>query len=155
MVIGSLPGDGELRLGPVTLPAGRVLPTNAPQPAVWATSQAVPQPGRVWSQLSVLRPDTGLVPILLSGLLGSPKRPWDSGEHGAPRDLSGLDDLDAADVLAGFWHQIQGNWRTTTWPPSLARSARGSLAWPWRSGTRWATPRSGTLWTHSPRPGSA
>lgn len=103
MATSRLPGDGELRVGPVIVPAGRLLPTEAPEPAVWATDQPVPQPGLLWSQLSRLLPQTRLVPILPASLRGAPGRPWDSGEHGGPRDITGIDRLDAADVLAREW----------------------------------------------------
>lgn len=98
-----LPEDGELRLGPVTLPAGKRLFTVAPEPVVWATNQPVSEPGRLWSQLSSLLPVTGLVPILMAGLDGSTARPWEEGDLAGPNDLTGLDDLDPADVLAHGW----------------------------------------------------
>lgn len=103
MTADQLPADGELRLGPVTLPAGQRLFTFAPEPVVWATNQPVPEPGRVWSQLSGLLPVTGLAPILLAGLSGLTTRPWDEGDLGGPSDLTGLDHLDPADVLAHGW----------------------------------------------------
>jgi hypothetical protein len=64
MTADQLPADGELRLGPVTLPAGQRLFTFAPEPVVWATNQPVPEPGRLWSQLS------GLLPVECAGHTG-------------------------------------------------------------------------------------
>jgi len=64
-----LPGDGPVQVGPVPLPAGRqVVPFGGSgQPVAWVTGVDVPDPGRVWSALSELREQTGLVPVLLEG----------------------------------------------------------------------------------------
>jgi hypothetical protein len=69
---GWLPGDGSVRLGPVTLPWGRLIRAHdcEGEPVAWATDDPLPDPGRVWAALSVLHPQTGLVPILLDGLEG-------------------------------------------------------------------------------------
>jgi hypothetical protein len=100
MATDSLPEEGELRLGAVMLPAGRrVIPMDGPgEPVAWVTTQPVPDPGLAWSALSDAHPQTGLVPILLT-----------SGEEGEdyfffrPADVSQLDHLDAAEILAGLW----------------------------------------------------
>jgi hypothetical protein len=67
MAMGDLPEDGELRLGPVSLPTGRriVVPGDPGEPVVWATTQAVPDAGRTWQTLSDAQARAGLVPVLL------------------------------------------------------------------------------------------
>jgi hypothetical protein len=61
-----VPDDGELRLGTVTLPAGRQLRSKGGigEPVAWMTRAPVPDPGPVWSALSALHGQTGLVPVL-------------------------------------------------------------------------------------------
>src|SRR5450756_313220 len=41
--------------------------------------------------------------LLLAGIGGDPERPWDTQEFRDPDDLTGLDDLDAAEVLREDW----------------------------------------------------
>src|SRR5215470_18688680 len=87
---GRLPDEGPVRLGPVSLPAGKLINGWLDGDHVaWATVDPVPGSGRVWSALSELHPQTGLVPIQLDGLRGSSHwlqvppgglRPWDNGE---------------------------------------------------------------------------
>jgi hypothetical protein len=126
---GSLPENGELRIGSVALPAGRQLVAGfgSGQPVAWATSEPVPDPGRVWSELSDASPQTGLVPFLLrsledlmlpiamrmfpdedraplAGTHSGAGRPWASDEFGDPEDIAGLERIDAAQLLAGLWH---------------------------------------------------
>jgi hypothetical protein len=105
MTIGDLPEDGELQLGAVTLPAGKRISARYGQggPVAWVTIQPVPDAGTVWAALSAAHRETGLVPILLSGLHGDTKRPWDDEEFDDPEDISALDQLDAARVLAADW----------------------------------------------------
>ncbi len=105
MAAGGLPDEGDLRLGPVTLPADRrIYAGRGPGvPVAWVTREAVADAGRVWAVLSGLRPGTGLVPFLLGGLLSDPARPWDTGEFSLPVDPAGADDLDAEQVLAQMW----------------------------------------------------
>jgi hypothetical protein len=57
MAVGGLPEDGELRLGPVSMPAGKLIHAGyvAPRPVAWVTRQAVPGPGRVWAASSRAR----------------------------------------------------------------------------------------------------
>jgi len=98
-----LPGDGEVRLGSVALPLGRRVMAVAGEPVAWATAAEVPAAGRVWAALSEAREQTGLVPFLLAGLDQTTERPWDSGELQGRCDISGLDHMDAASVLAGLW----------------------------------------------------
>jgi hypothetical protein len=124
----SLPEDGEARVGSVTLPAGRriVAGFGSGQPVAWATSESVPDPGRVWSDLSDVSPQTGLVPFLLrslddlmlpiltrmfpdevqalaDGAHGEAGRPWANDEFGDPEDIAGLDRIDGAQMLARLW----------------------------------------------------
>lgn len=108
MAVGDLPEDGELRLGPVALPAGkRIRSAYEPAgPVAWVTLQPVPDPGRLWQILSAAHQETGLVPILLSGLGGDARdtrRPWDDGEFDAPADITQLERMDAASVLREMW----------------------------------------------------
>lgn len=97
MAGGMLPPDGELRLGPVTLPAGRrITSALSGDPVAWATVQDVPDAGRLWADLSAAHSQTGLVPFLLA-------RPWESGEFDDPADVTQLDHMDAASLLAQWW----------------------------------------------------
>jgi Domain of unknown function (DUF4253) len=100
-----LPEEGELRLGSVTLPRGKLITADYGEgdPVAWATVDPVPEPGRVWAALSDAYPQTGLVPILLDSLDGDGKRPWDRGEFGAPADMSRLDLLEAGGLLEALW----------------------------------------------------
>jgi hypothetical protein len=102
MATDSLPEEGELRLGAVTLPAGRrVVPMEGPgEPVAWVTTQPVPDAGLAWSALSDAQQQTGLVPVLLTD---SEK---DEGYFfDGPADLAALDHLDATEVLAGLWER--------------------------------------------------
>jgi Domain of unknown function (DUF4253) len=100
----TLPEDGELRMGPVALPAGRrIFAMARPEPVAWATVAEVPGAGLVWAALSRSHEQTGLVPFLLEGLDNTTARPWESGELGGSADISELDHLDAASVLKGLW----------------------------------------------------
>lgn len=73
-----VPGDGPVQLGAVRLPAGRQLSRwGEAGPRLWATSEPVPEAGRVWHELADMREDTGLVPILLAFL--------HRGQEGRPR----------------------------------------------------------------------
>jgi hypothetical protein len=65
----------------------------------------VPDAGRVWAALSEALAQSGLVPLLLSGIGGDPERPWDTQEFRDPDDLTGLDHLDAAELLREDWRQ--------------------------------------------------
>lgn len=108
MAVSGLPEDGELRLGPLTLPAGKRIggADGSGEPVAWVTLQPVPDPGTVWAALSAARQETGLVPILLSGLGGDAqdtRRPWDNGEFDAPADVTQLEGMDPAGVLREMW----------------------------------------------------
>jgi hypothetical protein len=105
MVAGSLPAEGELQLGPVSLPAGKRVTAgfDAQIPVAWVTRQAVPDAGRIWATLSDAHPSTGLVPFLLGSLPGEASRPWDTEEFCGPSDPGRLDQMDAAAVLREMW----------------------------------------------------
>ena len=106
MAEGSLPEDGEPRLGSVTLPAGRrvLAEQGSGEPVAWATRQAVPDAGRVWSALSDAHEETGLVPVLLGDDPGEgPEGLFFDSFFDSPSDVTELDHLDAADVLKHFW----------------------------------------------------
>jgi hypothetical protein len=104
MVKGRLPDEGPVRLGPVTLPAGRLITGYGGRDHVaWATVDPVPESGRVWAALSELHPQTGLVPIQLDGYGGDTRRPWDDGDFTRPEDPREADGLDAGAVLEDLW----------------------------------------------------
>lgn len=112
MAKGRPPDDGPVRLGPVTLPAGKTITgNNRSDHVAWATVDPVPGSGRVWAALSGLHSRTGLVPIQLDGLGGDPRRPWDDGEFAEPADPREADGLDAGAVL-------RFDWRAWLPPPS-------------------------------------
>jgi hypothetical protein len=106
----TLPEDGELRLETVTLPAGRRIhgpgTGTTRTPVAWITATRVPDPGRVWSRLSDLSEQTGLVPFLAVTRRGYQGRPW-TGRIAT--DLNPFDDpaaadrFDAAAVLTQRW----------------------------------------------------
>jgi Domain of unknown function (DUF4253) len=108
MAVSDMPEDGQLRFGQVALPAGKRIRAVYPpgEPVAWVTLQPVPDPGRVWAALSAAHQETGLVPILLSGMGGDPqdtRRPWDNGEFDPPPDVTELERMEAASVLQEMW----------------------------------------------------
>jgi hypothetical protein len=143
MAEGQLPGEGPLRIGPVTLPPGKLITSwhGRDHHVGWATVDPVPEPGRVWAALSELHPQTGLVPILLDGLPvgtmlpndrqglpGDALRPWDNGEFHRPEDPREADGLDVGALLEELW-------RGTVWcdvddPEAMEQWAPFSLEWP-------------------------
>jgi hypothetical protein len=104
---GSLPDQGELRLGPVRLPTGRwtyVHGSRQEPPIAWVTSDLVVAPGRVWSNLSEVTARFGLVPFLARFLRGQRGRPWDEQDYfQPPADPAGIDDFDAEEILREEW----------------------------------------------------
>lgn len=99
MAESSFPQDGELQLGAVRLPAGRrIVPEGYDEPVAWVTRVEVPDPGAVWSVLTDLHGETGLVPVILN---------HEADDHddlfAEPCDLAELDRLDAAELLATRW----------------------------------------------------
>jgi hypothetical protein len=106
MVTGRLPDEGAPQIGPVSLPAGVHIVSGyrtAQQPVAWATTEPVPDAGRVWAALSQAHAQSGLVPFLLSGIAGGTERPWDSREFRDPDDMTELDHLDASALLRQWW----------------------------------------------------
>jgi hypothetical protein len=108
----TMPPNGELQLGPVRLPEGRQIYGPGHQEGLapvlaWVTLEPVPDPGRVWSRLSGLSGQTGLVPFLAAPLRGHRRRPWPregfTADLSWPADLAEVDRLDGAAVLAGRW----------------------------------------------------
>jgi len=101
-----VPADGELHIGSVRLPAGRRISADHGWggPVAWATTEPLPDAGRVWAALSQAHAQSGLVPFLLSGIAGGTERPWDSQEFREPDDVAGLDQLHAAALLRHWWN---------------------------------------------------
>lgn len=111
MVTGSLPEEGEARVGPVALPAGRrIFSTdevgNPVDPVAWATNGLVPDPGLVWSALSDAHPATGLVPVLLAH--EEDHADYCFGDDSF--DLAEVDQLDGAAVLRARWQDMVRCW---------------------------------------------
>src|SRR5580704_8151117 len=130
MVNGRLPGEGPVRLGSVTLPAGRLIPGNIEGNHVaWATVDPVPESGRVWAALSGLHPQTGLVPIQLDGLGGDARRPWDDGDFIEPADPGEADGLDAGALLRFEWRAWVPHPRHDD-PELVQMRAPFTLEWP-------------------------
>ena len=95
-----------IEVGGVSLPPGRLIRPQLGEaiqpPVMWATTDQIPEPGRVWLALMEVSTVSGLVPIVLDELEGQPERPWDSGELDPRRDPtpSDLDELAFADTDA-------------------------------------------------------
>jgi Domain of unknown function (DUF4253) len=129
MADGQLPGEGPVRLGPVALPAGKLVTGFWGEPVAWVTVDPVPESGRVWAALSEMHPRTGLVPIQ-----------WDDEGFTEPEDPREADELDAEAVLRARWHRWLGpprddtpDWRQIRAPfdrefPGLAAPGRTPLA---------------------------
>ena len=141
---GRLPGEGPVQLGPVTLPAGKLITGNpGPDPVAWATVDSVPESARVWAALSELHPQTGLIPVLLGGGLridslfpsdrrGLPAdglRPWDNGEFDRPEDPRGADGVDVAALLEERWRDWV-SWPGEDDPEAADRRCPFTLQWP-------------------------
>jgi hypothetical protein len=98
---GELPGDGELRLGPVTFPEGRRVTAGATgRPVAWVTVRPVDDAGRLWAAVWDVHPQTGLVPVVLVEPAAE--------LFERPSDLAALDRLNAADVLTFRWEDVEG-----------------------------------------------
>ena len=135
MTAADLPDDGPAQVGPVPLPRGKrvVAGFNSGQPVAWATSEPVADAGMVWLALSDLHRETGLVPILITGLDDDGTRPWDDGEFGDPADIAQLDRMNAALVL-------ETAWSFPAWPRT-ARASSPALSCA-RCSPRWHRPGS-------------
>jgi hypothetical protein len=108
-----VPGEDGLRLGTVSLPAGRLLQRTDGPGAGWITQAPVREPGPVWSALSALHGETGLVPVLV------PVGRGDDLEASCD-DLAEVADVDRADAAAMLEH---------LWIDSLPE--------PWQTGPKW------------------
>jgi hypothetical protein len=110
MVSGQLPADGPARIGPIELPAGKLIRGYSHQePVAWATVKPVPRSGQVWDALSALHPDTGLVPILLDGMDGDPAQPWDDEDFVLAQDPLLAGDIDVTSELSSMWWPPEGD----------------------------------------------
>jgi hypothetical protein len=126
---GRLPDEGPVRLGPVALPAGKLITGYAgTRHVAWATVDPVSGSGRVWAALSELHPQTGLVPIQLDGLSGDTRRPWDNGEFFRPEDPREADEVDVGALLENLWRGSV--WPDEDDPGSMEQWAPFSLEWP-------------------------
>lgn len=105
MAAGSLPEDGELRLGTVSLPAGqRVARAGDDGEAVaWITTGAVADAGRAWLALSDAHQQTGLVPMLLADSRVEETEGFFIDDDAA--STADLDRMDAAGLLRNFWDE--------------------------------------------------
>jgi hypothetical protein len=142
MLKGRLPGAGPVQLGPVALPAGKLITGNpGPDHVAWVTVDPVPGSGRVWAALSELHPQTGLVPVQLDGLRvdslfpsdrqglpGGALRPWDNGEFSRPQDPRGADGIDIRALLENLWRGSV--WADVDDPEEMERWAPFTLEWP-------------------------
>lgn len=110
MTMNLLPEGAELRLAGVRLPPGRPVYAGygSGGTVAWATTEPVPDAGRVWAALSVAHQDTGLVPFLASSMDRYPRRPWDDGEFEDPADTNDLGLMDAAAILQSGWENYIG-----------------------------------------------
>jgi len=111
---GLLPGDGPAQIAGVALPAGRrIYDEDGTELLAWVTSQPMADSGRAWLALSDAHAETGLVPVLLpdSGSEDAESAAalsgWDFG-FGVPKDITLLDSMSAADVLAEDWRSAPG-----------------------------------------------
>ncbi len=141
MAKGRLPDEGPARIGPVTLPAGKLITGNLGTEVGWATMEPVPKSGQIWAALSELHPQTGLVPFQLDGLRvdslfpsdrqglpGDALRPWDIGEFTRSEDPHEADGLDVGALL-------EDRWRGSVWadvddPEAMEQWAPFTLEWP-------------------------
>jgi hypothetical protein len=100
----SLPEDGELRLGSVSLSGRRVRAyKGSDEPVAWITDEPVPDAGRVWRMLGEMATETGLQPVLHVAPRRSTEdwRPED--DFGRPEDVDQIGRLNAEDVLMREW----------------------------------------------------
>jgi hypothetical protein len=105
----TIPGDGEVRLGEVMLPFGKriIAKRNTNRAVAWATTDQVQGAGQVWQQLWGMSAQTGLIPVLLSGLAWEPARPWDTGELSRPENLIEVENADVGRLMNSLWDASQ------------------------------------------------
>jgi hypothetical protein len=98
----TVPDEGELQLGTVRLPAGRLLRSKGGdgEPVAWMTRTLVAEPGPVWSALSALHGQTGLVPILVP-------EGWNDFQ-GSCQETTAVANVDLVDAAAMLEHRWAG-----------------------------------------------
>lgn len=129
MVKGQLPEEGPARLGPVALPAGRLITGyGGPEHVAWVTVDPVPESARVWAALFELHRQTGLVPIQLDTLDAGTRRRWDGGDFLEPEDPREADRLEAGALLENLWRGSV--WPDVDDPEAMQRWAPFNLQWP-------------------------
>jgi Domain of unknown function (DUF4253) len=136
-----VPDEGELRLGSVRLPAGRPLrlEEDTDEPVAWITEEAVPEPGPLWSALTALHGQTGLVPIL------APAGRGDDLEVSCydPADVADVDRVDAAAIIEYLWPgSLHESWPTGP-VPEEEREWADEMAAPFTSGYPGLAPATG------------
>jgi hypothetical protein len=103
-----LPGEGPVRLGPVTLPSGRLITIyGRKDPVAWVTVDPVPKSSQAWTDLSALHAETGMIPIQVGGNVNSTRRPLDLLQPEDPREA---DSIDVGTLLGDLWR----DW--VSWP---------------------------------------
>jgi hypothetical protein len=104
VLAGRLPADGELRLGGVTLPAGRQVDAAfSSGPVAWITDEPVTGAGRIWRELSAMAAETGLQPVLHASPGWIPG--YDPSEDFLePAEIAAIDHMDASDILEELWN---------------------------------------------------
>ncbi|SCL41064.1 protein of unknown function [Micromonospora pallida] len=89
------------------LPPGRlVTPEDGGPPPYWLSDAPV-EPA-LWARLRSQHPESGLWPLVLSGLSLEENRPWVDGEV-RPARMSSPDRHDPAELLAGWWDRGQSD----------------------------------------------
>ncbi|MEU4771172.1 DUF4253 domain-containing protein [Micromonospora sp. NPDC023644] len=111
-------------LPPASLPPGRMVePEDGGPPPYWL-SDGPADPG-LWARMRARHPESGLWPLLLSGLSSDERRPWVDGEV-RPADMSSPERHDVAELLARWWAD-----RTTVdEDETLAATAPFGRNWP-------------------------
>jgi hypothetical protein len=137
-----LPDDGPAEVGGTRLPPGRRLPPGpgCPAPMVWATDEPVDGAEVVFRSVRGSDERGALVPLVLHGIGGDVgERPWDNAEFDVA-DLSRMEQLDPAEVLADWWamslpdpHEDEEETAELLWPfsrtfPGLAPGEDSPLA---------------------------
>lgn len=129
MTEGRLPDEGPVRLGPVALSAGRLIPGYGGAGHVaWATVDPVPESGRVWAALSELHPETGLVPVQVDSLDADIGCPWDGRDFLEAGDPHEVDRMDVGALLENLWRGSV--WADVDDPEAMQRWAPFTLEWP-------------------------
>jgi hypothetical protein len=108
VVPAAVPDDGEIMINGIGWAGRQVRAQYTPTqpPVAWLTDEKVLLAGLTWAELSGEAEETGLQPVLISGLFGGTARPWDDGEFSEPQDTAGVDELDVATLLGGWWWDL-------------------------------------------------